>query len=115
VPEEAQVQRPVAEHEPRGESQGRDDADGCAQGESDDERTVCCAPLPESRHPPRDTRASLRQDDDRLAPHGFGSSRSVFDSSSMFTSLNVTTLTFFANRAGRYMSQTQASDIVTSK
>ena len=33
----------------------------------------------------------------------------------MLTSLNVTTLTFFTNRAGRYMSHTQASCMVTSK
>src|SRR6266702_8582629 len=44
-----------------------------------------------------------------------GISRSLRASSSMFTSLNVTTLTFFTKRAGRYMSQTHASCIVTSK
>lgn len=44
-----------------------------------------------------------------------GSSRSVLASSSMFTSLNVTTLTFLTKRAGRYMSHTHASDMVTSK
>ncbi len=36
-------------------------------------------------------------------------------SSSTLTSLKVSTLTFLANRAGRYMSQTQASVIETSK
>jgi hypothetical protein len=45
----------------------------------------------------------------------FGSSRSLFANSSTFTSLNVTTFTFFTNRAGRYMSHTHASDMVTSK
>jgi len=36
-------------------------------------------------------------------------------SSSMFTSLNVSTRTLFRNRAGRYMSHTQASSSSTSK
>jgi len=44
-----------------------------------------------------------------------GSSRSLLASSSMFTSLNVTTRTFFTKRAGRYMSQTHASRMATSK
>lgn len=44
-----------------------------------------------------------------------GSRRSVFSNSSMFTSLKVITRTCFTNRAGRYMSHTQASDIRTSK
>ena len=44
-----------------------------------------------------------------------GSSMSGLSSSSTLTSLNVTTRTFLTNRAGRYMSQTQASDIRTSK
>lgn len=52
---------------------------------------------------------------ERTADYGFGGSSSASANSSMFTSLNVTTLTFLANRAGRYMSQTQASAIVTSK
>src|SRR5207247_3000526 len=44
-----------------------------------------------------------------------GTSRSALASSSMLTSLKVTTRTFFTNLAGRYISQTQASRIVTSK
>ena len=48
-------------------------------------------------------------------PASFGSSRSGLASSSTLTSLNVTTLTFLTKRAGRYMSQTQASLMVTSK
>src|SRR5690348_179606 len=44
-----------------------------------------------------------------------GTSRSALASSSMLTSLKVTTRTFFTNLAGRYMSHTQASRIVTSK
>lgn len=44
-----------------------------------------------------------------------GSSRSLLLSSSMFTSLNVRTRTCFTNRAGRYMSHTQASAMDTSK
>ena len=44
-----------------------------------------------------------------------GSRRSGLSSSSTLTSLNVSTRTFFTNRAGRYMSHTQASDIRTSK
>jgi len=44
-----------------------------------------------------------------------GSSRSLLANSSMLTSLKVTTRTFFTKRAGRYMSQTQASCMVTSK
>ena len=44
-----------------------------------------------------------------------GSSSSGLSSSSMFTSLNVSTRTILAKRAGRYMSQTQASRMVTSK
>src|ERR1700722_15030377 len=46
---------------------------------------------------------------------GSGISRSLLASSSTLTSLNVTTRTFFTNLAGRYMSQTQASCMVTSK
>jgi len=49
------------------------------------------------------------------AGYSVGTSRSFLASSSTLTSLNVTTLTFFTNRAGRYMSHTHASDIVTSK
>ena len=45
----------------------------------------------------------------------FGSSISAGLSSSTLTSLKVSTFTFFANRAGRYMSHTQASVIDTSK
>ena len=44
-----------------------------------------------------------------------GSRRSGLSSSSTFTSLKVSTRTFLTNRAGRYMSHTQASDIRTSK
>ena len=44
-----------------------------------------------------------------------GSRSSGLSNSSTFTSLNVTTRTFFTNRAGRYMSHTQASDIRSSK
>ncbi|RKT73023.1 hypothetical protein DFJ66_6349 [Saccharothrix variisporea] len=44
-----------------------------------------------------------------------GRRRSGLSSSSTLTSLNVITRTFFTNRAGRYMSHTQASDIRTSK
>ena len=44
-----------------------------------------------------------------------GSRRSGLSSSSMLTSLKVSTRTFFTKRAGRYMSQTQASDMRTSK
>lgn len=36
-------------------------------------------------------------------------------SSSSLTTLNVSTLTFFAKRAGRYISHTQVSLMVTSK
>src|SRR6478735_6683862 len=46
---------------------------------------------------------------------GRGCSRSLGASSSTFTSLKVSTLTFLANRAGRYMSHTHASVIDTSK
>ena len=48
-------------------------------------------------------------------PESVGSEMSGFSSSSTFTSLNVITRTFFTNRAGRYMSQTHASCISTSK
>ena len=53
----------------------------------------------------------------RPAAHSPGSSTesSCRASSSTLTSLNVSTRTFFTNRAGRYMSHTHASDIVTSK
>src|SRR5690606_6209731 len=44
-----------------------------------------------------------------------GISRSALVISSTLTSLKVTTRTFLTNLAGRYMSQTQASCIVTSK
>ena len=44
-----------------------------------------------------------------------GICRSLFASSSTLTSLNVSTRTFLTNRAGRYMSQTHASLITTSK
>ena len=44
-----------------------------------------------------------------------GTCRSDCASSSTLTSLNVSTLTFLTNRAGRYMSHTHASLIVTSK
>lgn len=44
-----------------------------------------------------------------------GSSRSLLLSSSMFTSLKVSTRTCLTNRAYRYMSQTHASAIETSK
>jgi len=44
-----------------------------------------------------------------------GGSISWGASSSTLTSLKVSTLTFLAKRAGRYMSQTQASVIDTSK
>ena len=48
-------------------------------------------------------------------PESAGSEMSGFSSSSTLTSLKVITRTFFTNRAGRYMSQTQASCISTSK
>jgi len=48
-------------------------------------------------------------------PPSVGSEMSGFSSSSTLTSLKVMTRTFFTNRAGRYMSQTQASCISTSK
>lgn len=44
-----------------------------------------------------------------------GRSRSGLSTSSMLTSLNVSTRTFLTNRAGRYMSHTQASDMRNSK
>jgi len=44
-----------------------------------------------------------------------GSRSSGFSTSSMFTSLNVITRTCLTNRAGRYMSQTQASASRSSK
>src|SRR5215469_3325386 len=44
-----------------------------------------------------------------------GTCRSLLASSSMLTSLKVTTRTFLTNLAGRYISQTQASCMVTSK
>ena len=44
-----------------------------------------------------------------------GNSSSGLSSSSMLTSLKVNTRTVFAKRAGRYMSHTQASRMVTSK
>jgi hypothetical protein len=48
-------------------------------------------------------------------PPSVGNEMSGFSSSSTLTSLKVITRTFFTNRAGRYMSQTQASCISTSK
>jgi hypothetical protein len=52
----------------------------------------------------------------RYGRRGFsGSSRSGLSSSSTLTSLNVSTRTFRTNRAGRYMSQTQASESFSSK
>jgi hypothetical protein len=48
-------------------------------------------------------------------PESAGREMSGFSNSSTLTSLNVITRTFFTNRAGRYMSQTQASCISTSK
>ncbi len=48
-------------------------------------------------------------------PVSVGREMSGFSSSSTLTSLNVMTRTFFTKRAGRYMSQTQASCISTSK
>ena len=48
-------------------------------------------------------------------PESAGSEMSGFSSSSTLTSLNVITRTFLTKRAGRYMSQTQASCISTSK
>ena len=51
----------------------------------------------------------------RPGPAYSGISSSGLASSSTLTSLNVTTLTFLTKRAGRYMSHTQASLIVTSK
>jgi hypothetical protein len=54
--------------------------------------------------------------EDLAGPYlGSGTSRSLRASSSTLTSLKVTTLTFLTNRAGRYISQTHASCIVTSK
>ncbi|MGC0363458.1 hypothetical protein ABH922_001442 [Rhodococcus sp. 27YEA15] len=44
-----------------------------------------------------------------------GRRKSGLSNSSMLTSLNVTTRTYFTNRAGRYMSHTHASDIRSSK
>ena len=44
-----------------------------------------------------------------------GSSRSGLSSSSTLTSLKVSTRTLRTNRAGRYMSQTQASESLSSK
>ena len=44
-----------------------------------------------------------------------GSRSSGFSTSSMFTSLNVITRTCLTNRAGRYMSHTQASASRSSK
>jgi hypothetical protein len=44
-----------------------------------------------------------------------GSSMSGLSSSSTLTSLNVSTRTLRTNRAGRYMSQTQASESFSSK
>src|SRR5690606_6454518 len=57
-------------------------------------------PLPSACHPEKPS---------------LGISRSALASSSTLTSLNVTTRTFFTNRAGRYMSHTHASCIFTSK
>ena len=52
----------------------------------------------------------------QLLPRGgSGKASSGLSSSSMLTSLNVTTRTVFTNRAGRYMSHTQASRMVSSK
>ncbi len=48
-------------------------------------------------------------------PESSGKSSSLRLSSSMFTSLNVSTRTCLTKRAGRYMSQTQASAMETSK
>jgi hypothetical protein len=58
---------------------------------------------------------------DRAAPTGhsvpvtlFGTWRSLWAISSMDTSRKVSTLALLTNRAGRYMSQTQASPMLTS-
>ncbi len=48
-------------------------------------------------------------------PESAGREMSGFSNSSTLTSLNVITRTFLTNRAGRYMSHTQASCISTSK
>src|SRR5215207_4458617 len=45
---------------------------------------------------------------------GFGTSRSLWAISSIDTSRKVRTLALFTKRAGRYMSQTQASPMETS-
>src|SRR5207253_1968482 len=66
------------------------------------------SPSPRRPVPARPSSASLPYS-------GSGSSRSLCASSSTLTSLKVTTLTFFTKRAGRYISHTQASCIVTSK
>src|SRR5690606_4686497 len=66
------------------------------------------------RPPPRVGCASWGQPCGPGRPPG-GTSRSDLVISSTLTSLKVTTRTLRTNRAGRYMSQTQASSIVTSK
>ena len=69
--------------------------------------------------PPR--ASGFRRDGEPGDPHqepngpSPGSRRSGLSSSSTLTSLNVSTRTFFTNRAGRYMSHTHASDMRTSK
>lgn len=62
--------------------------------------------------PLRGDRLPGRTDIDAAIPQRLSS---VFSSFSTFTSRNVRTCTFSRNRAGRNMSQTQASVMVTSK
>ena len=73
--------------------------------------------LEQQRTPPRSRRRHRRPAPrtQRPKPPFSGSERSGLSSSSMLTSLNVTTRTVFTKRAGRYMSHTQASRMVSSK
>lgn len=75
--------------------------------------------VPQTGQPPS-PRPSRSVDNDGLVdnyePKALsGSEMSGFSSSSTLTSLKVITRTFFTKRAGRYMSQTHASCISTSK
>ena len=92
---------------------GRTEGAGqAAEGTSRDSRKGMPGSLPETRTGPR---TPVDNPGQPPKPASSGSEMSGFSSSSTLTSLNVITRTFFTNRAGRYMSQTQASCISTSK
>src|SRR5215469_15556477 len=78
-------------------------------------RAAAQAGEPPLRRASRHSGGGRGQEKPSCLSSGSGSCRSLLASSSMLTSLKVTTRTFFTNRAGRYISHTQASCIVTSK